>query len=189
MIKRNRNNESGGLTRRRLLGVGCGLAAGSLLPLRGALAYSDARDLAFEHLHTGEQVNTVFWSGGRFNEDGLKELKHIMRDWRTGEMIEIDRRLYQVLFELRRMIGTEQPFQIISAYRSPKTNAQLRQNSSAVAKRSLHMQGMAIDVRLPGYSTKGLRDLALKLRSGGVGYYSRSDFVHLDTGRARTWGS
>jgi len=182
-------SQSAGLTRRRLLGVGCGLAAGSLLPLRAARAYSDARELSFEHLHTGEQLSTVFWSGGRFDDQGLADLKHIMRDWRTGETIEVDRRLYQVLFELRRMIGTQQPFQIISAYRSPKTNAQLRQNSGAVAKRSLHMQGMAIDVRLPGYSTKGLRDLALKQRSGGVGYYSRSDFVHLDTGRALTWGS
>ncbi len=180
---------TGSLSRRRLLGIGCGLAAGALLPARAAFAYSDARSLAFEHLHTGEQLAATFWSGGRFDEDGLSQLKHIMRDWRTGETIEIDRRLYQVLFELRRRIGTDAPFQIISAYRSPKTNNQLRQNSSGVAKKSLHMQGMAVDVRLPGYSTKGLRDLALQFKAGGVGYYSKSDFVHLDTGRPRTWGS
>lgn len=176
-----------GMSRRRLLGLGCGLAASSLIPLRGAFAYSDAKALDFQHLHTGENLTAVFWSQGRYDEEGLAELKHIMRDWRTGQTIEIDRMLYQLLFEIRNKIGTQEPFQIISAYRSPKTNLQLRQNSDGVAKKSLHMQGMAIDVRLPGYSTKGLQQLALKMHRGGVGYYGRSDFVHLDTGRPRSW--
>jgi uncharacterized protein YcbK (DUF882 family) len=181
------NRKAGTMSRRRLLGVGCGLAAGALLPWRGAFAYSDAKTLGFKHLHTGEELSAVFWSQGRYNEDGLAELKHIMRDWRTEQTIEIDRMLYQLLFDIRNKVGTDQPFQIISAYRSPKTNLQLRQNSDGVAKKSLHMQGMAIDVRLPGYSTKGLQQLALKMHRGGVGYYGRSDFVHLDTGRPRSW--
>lgn len=185
----NNTVKGGGLSRRRLLGIGCGLAAGSLLPAKGAFAYSDAKQLTFEHLHTGERLSATFWEAGRFDPDGLAALKHIMRDWRTGEMVEIDRRLYQVLHELRRQIGTDTPFQIISAYRSPKTNNALRQNSNGVAKKSLHMRGMAIDIRLPGYDTRALGDRARAMKAGGVGYYTGSGFIHLDTGRPRTWGS
>lgn len=178
----------GKLNRRQLLGMGCGLAAGSLLPFKGALAaYSDARSLSFEHLHTGEQLSAVYWSQGRFNPGGLSELRHIMRDWRTGDTVEIDRELYVLLHEIRQRIGTDAPYQLISAYRSPMTNNSLRSKSSGVAKKSLHMQGMAVDVRLPGYSTKGLHKIAMELKWGGVGYYGRSDFVHLDTGRPRSW--
>ena len=137
----------GKLNRRQLLGMGCGLAAGSLLPFKGALAaYSDARSLSFEHLHTGEQLSAVYWSQGRFNPGGLSELRHIMRDWRTGDTVEIDRELYVLLHEIRQRIGTDAPYQLISAYRSPMTNNSLRSKSSGVAKKSLHMQGMAVDV-------------------------------------------
>lgn len=181
------NRTSGLMTRRRLLGAGCAVAASGLLPLRGALAYSDAKVLDFKHLHTGEEASAVFWSQGRYNDEGLADLKYIMRDWRSGQTVEIDRMLYQLLYDLRQQIGTDQPYQIISAYRSPKTNLTLRQNSDGVAKKSLHMQGMAIDIRLPGYSTRGIQQLALKMHRGGVGFYGRSDFVHLDTGRPRSW--
>jgi uncharacterized protein YcbK (DUF882 family) len=180
-------------TRRRLLTGAAGLlGAGAALGLAGPAAAlvrppSMARTLAFEHLHTGERLEAAYLTRGRLDADGLAELDYILRDWRTEEVVRIDRRLYVLLDELRGRLGTDAPFQIISGYRSPKTNAMLRANSGGVARRSYHTRAMAIDVRVPGRSTWQVRDAALDLARGGVGYYPNSGFVHVDVGPVRRW--
>lgn len=174
------------LTRRHFL---TGVVAGSAMiaPLSRAAAAMETRSLAFSHNHTGEKLKAVYFEGGRYVPEALSEINHLLRDFRTGEIYEMDVDLLDTLSELRRLTGSTAEYQIISGYRSPKTNALLRSNSSGVAKRSLHMQGRAIDVRLSGYDTAKLRKGAMSLRRGGVGYYARSDFIHVDTGRVRSW--
>jgi uncharacterized protein YcbK (DUF882 family) len=150
-------------------------------------AQAGERAIAFHNLHTGERLKTVYWADGAYLREGLQEIDHLMRDFRTGEVERMDPKLMDILYVLRGKLDSTAPFQLISGYRSPKTNAMLRQRSSGVAKRSLHMQGRAADVYLPGRDLKTLRKAALALKAGGVGYYPKPGFVHLDTGRVRFW--
>jgi uncharacterized protein YcbK (DUF882 family) len=177
-----------GLARRGLL---AGLGAGAVLAASPAAAFvrppRAVRQLAFEHLHTGERLVAPYLSRGRLDAAGLSELDYILRDWRTGDVVTIDRRLYVLLDELRVRLGTDAPFQIISGYRAPKTNAMLRASSGGVAKRSYHTRAMAIDIVVPNRSTEQVRDAALALRRGGVGHYPSSGFVHVDVGPVRRW--
>lgn len=131
----------------------------------------------------------TYWADGGYLSESQREINHLLRDFRTDESIEMDLNLMDLLFSLQNKIGKKGPFQIISAYRSPKTNEMLRGKSkqTGVAKKSLHLQGKAIDVRLQGVELKNLKKAAIALRSGGVGYYPKSDFIHVDTGRIRTW--
>jgi uncharacterized protein YcbK (DUF882 family) len=145
------------------------------------------RKLAFHDLHTGESFSAVYRVGGRYVPEAIAEMEHLLRDFRTGEQTSFDRRLFDLLHRLQHTVGRGRPYQVISGYRSPKTNAMLAARSGGVAKRSYHMKGMAIDVRVRGVSTRELREAALKLRKGGVGYYPKSDFVHLDVGPVRHW--
>jgi len=145
------------------------------------------RQLAFYHLHTGEKINTTYWAEGDYITEELENLNYLLRDHRTDEIQAIDKNLLDLLYVLQQQVDKSGAYHIISGYRSPKTNAKLRRQSNGVAKRSLHMQGKAIDVRLPGVPLKHLRQAALQLRTGGVGYYPKSNFVHLDTGRPRFW--
>ncbi|HIC80239.1 MAG TPA: DUF882 domain-containing protein [Kiloniellaceae bacterium] len=147
------------------------------------------RSLAFRSLHTGEEVAATYLRDGIFQADALDRLNHVLRDWRSGEVWQMDRKLLDLLYALRRSMDSEQPFELISAYRSPKTNANLASNSNGVAKRSLHMRGMAVDVRLPERELKALHQAALDLQGGGVGLYTKSGFIHVDTGRVRRWGA
>ncbi len=148
------------------------------------------RDLAFRSLHTGEEIQATYIQGGRLVPSAVGQINQILRDWRSGEVFPMDPRLLDILHTLRYRLGSTEPFEVISAYRSPKTNAMLRSKSKGgVARRSLHMRGMAIDVRLPDRSLKALQQQAIRLQAGGVGMYSKSGFVHLDTGRPRKWGS
>jgi uncharacterized protein YcbK (DUF882 family) len=117
----------------------------------------------------------------------LREIDWVLRDFRTGEARVMDRRLLDLLWRLRTTLDTTEPYEVISGYRSPKTNAMLRSQSRGVSRVSLHMQAMAIDVRVPGHSLTAVREAALALRLGGVGYYAASDFVHVDVGRVRYW--
>jgi uncharacterized protein YcbK (DUF882 family) len=146
------------------------------------------RVLTFENLHTGETLKTVYWANGSYVQGNLADINHILRDHRTDAVKAIDPRLLDLLHELKLTVDSRKPFAIISGYRSPKTNAKLRANSRGVAKRSMHLEGKAIDIRIPGYNLSHLRQAALSLRGGGVGYYPKSGFIHLDTGRVRTWG-
>ena len=148
---------------------------------------SSTRSVAFSHLHTGETVSMDYFSGGAYVDKALATIDHLLRDFRTGEVHRIDTRLLDMLHTIHSAIGSDAPFQVISGFRSAATNEMLRQGSTGVATRSLHMQGMAIDVRLADTPSSKLREAAVKLGLGGVGYYPASDFVHLDIGRPRQW--
>ena len=145
------------------------------------------RALSFFNLHTKESLNTVYCEHGRYVSASLAEVNYILRDHRTGEVRSIDPRILDVLYRIRMAVKTQDSFHIISGYRSPQTNAQLRKKGRGVAKRSYHMQGKAIDLRIPEVSLKKLRQAALELGRGGVGYYPKSNFVHVDTGPVRSW--
>lgn len=144
--------------------------------------------LRLHNLHTGDTVDVTFREKGRYVPDALAELNTVLRDHRTGDVHDMDPSLFDVLVDLARAVDNPKGrFNIISGYRSPKTNAMLAANSGGVAKKSLHMQGMAIDIAQDGTSLKHLRNAAIGLKRGGVGYYPRSGFVHVDTGRVRSW--
>lgn len=158
------------------------------LALPSAFGYvDDARRLHFHHTHTGESLQVTYYRDGAYQEDALEALDRFLADWRTGEGRKIDRQLFDILWNIQESTPNNGVYEIISAYRSPATNAMLRERSSGVARNSQHLHGKAIDVRLRGLDTRHLRDTALQLRQGGVGYYARSDFVHVDTGRVRSW--
>ncbi|MFC6672401.1 DUF882 domain-containing protein [Marinobacterium aestuariivivens] len=146
------------------------------------------RKLTLNNLHTGEKLTAVYWADGHYMPEVLKEVDHLLRDHRSDTSIEMDRQLFDLLYLLQRDIGLNKEFQVISGYRSPKTNEMLRKNGNGVAKKSFHMQGKAIDIRVPGVPLKDVRKMALRLKSGGVGYYARSNFVHVDVGPVRHWG-
>ncbi len=170
------------LLRRRLL-AGLALAP---LGIRAAHAEAD-RTLTFFHLHTHEQLSVTYFADGAYVPESLNQVDLLLRDFRTGDVHPIDPALLDILHAVSAACGTG-TFHIISGYRSPVTNAALADQSDGVSRHSLHLEGRAIDVRLAGRSTRRVRDAGLALRLGGVGYYPGSDFVHLDTGRVRSWG-
>jgi uncharacterized protein YcbK (DUF882 family) len=152
-----------------------------------AAVESEPRALAFRNLHTDETVDVVYRADGQLDRDALREIDWLLRDFRTGEARPIDGRLLDLLWRLRSALDTTEPYEVISGYRSPATNAMLRRTGRGVARGSLHTRAMAIDVRVPGQPLWALRDAALALRLGGVGYYPSSGFVHVDVGRVRVW--
>lgn len=176
------------LARRHLLMIGASLTLAGL-PLRaGANVSPDgARAIAFHNLHTGENLEATYRVGGEYVPSVLKDIDHILRDFRTGEVAAIDTRLLDLLHLLQSRLESDEPFHVISGYRSPETNSKLAQQSSGVAKKSLHMKGMAIDVRLLGRALTDLRRAAVSLKLGGVGYYPKANFIHADVGRVRYW--
>jgi uncharacterized protein YcbK (DUF882 family) len=167
----------------KLAAVGVGLAAA-----RTGFAAGERRVVSFVHTHTGEQLSAAYFVDGAYCSDVLQQVNVLLRDFRNDTVYPIDPAVLDQLFVLQSLIGGAEPFQVISGYRSPATNAALREKSSGVAEHSLHMDGRAIDVRLAGVATEKLARLALEQSSGGVGFYRVSDFVHLDTGRVRSWG-
>lgn len=186
------------MNRRSFLGFGAAAAATALVPSRG-LAMVPAeppatkpyeRVLSFFNTHTGERLEAAYCCGGQYQPDELTKINHILRDFRVNEIKPIDPKLLDLLHELGGTLETGQPFHIISGYRSPHTNAMLRErggSTTGVASHSLHMDGKAIDIRLPGVKLDHLRAAARSLKLGGVGYYPSSNFVHVDTGRVRFW--
>lgn len=158
--------------------------ATTLVPAAGA---AQIRSLALTNTHTAEKLRLSYFTAGQYVGEALQRLDHVFRDHRSGEVHPIDRQLFDRLHQLSALAGCEPEYEIISGYRSPASNELLRSGSTGVAKKSLHMQGKAIDVRLRGVPCSRLRDLALQLQVGGVGYYPKSAFVHLDTGRVRSW--
>ncbi|MEO0421815.1 MAG: DUF882 domain-containing protein [Pseudomonadota bacterium] len=162
------------------------LALGALaLLVRPAIA--DTRSIEFVHTHTGKTIEAAYQVDGVLVPDVVESLNEFLGDHRNGQVIAMDPALFDLLWELRERAGVEGPYHLVSGYRSPETNEMLRKRGRGVAKKSLHMRGQAIDVRLPGVSTAKLRDLARQLGVGGVGYYKDSDFIHVDTGRVRFW--
>jgi uncharacterized protein YcbK (DUF882 family) len=179
------------LDRRKFLklsaaGVAC-LAAPNVFAASSSLSELPERTLSFYNLHTDEKLKTVYWANGEYVSSSLSEIHQILRDFRTGEKLPIDRNLLDLLCEVHLKMESKSPFQIISGFRSPKTNAMLHSKSTGVADNSLHVKGMAVDVRLNDRSIEALRDAGLSLKRGGVGYYPASKFVHLDVGRVRRW--
>lgn len=183
------------LNRRQFLGL-CGkvaIVAALPAPVLAANTSAEAaasaapRVLRLLNTHTGERLNCTYREGGRILPDALAAIDRILRDHRTGDVHSIDPALLDLLSSLARRLGTDEPFHVISGYRSPATNAALRRRSQGVAKNSYHLQGKAVDVRLPGVTTAALRAAALRERVGGVGHYPGPGFVHVDTGPLRTW--
>lgn len=176
------------LARRAFLRTAGGafLAAGAL-KASPAFCAPAARHLKFENLHTGESLALDYWSDGAYHPEALAEINNVLRDFRTGEVHAIEPGLLDLLHDLNSRLETAAPYQVISGYRSPRTNAALHEHSNGVASKSLHMQGMAIDIRVPGRQLAAVHDTALSLGRGGVGFYPSSDFVHVDVGRVRKW--
>jgi uncharacterized protein YcbK (DUF882 family) len=176
-------------TRRNFLRTGtAALAAGVASPALANIGRTDHRALSFDNLHTGEKLKIDYWVEGRYVPDALKDIDHLLRDFRNGKVHRIDPKLLDLLNHLHRKLGSNAPFEVISGYRSPATNAMLHARSRGVATHSLHMKGMAIDIRVPDRNLKDLHETALAMRAGGVGYYTKLDFVHVDVGRVRHWG-
>jgi uncharacterized protein YcbK (DUF882 family) len=178
--------------------LGLALAAGSIISpafatyqltpfIAGQRRDETAKTLTFHHTHTGEKLDSVFYRDGFYDEEELARINHLLRDWRSGDVTEMDTDLLDLLFDVRMHFGVKAPFHIISGYRSPKTNAMLASRSAGVDKNSYHMKGQAIDIRIPGVRTAAIRDQAKKFERGGVGFYAPSDFVHVDTGPVRYW--
>jgi uncharacterized protein YcbK (DUF882 family) len=184
---RGRDGRTNRFGRRRFLaGTLCGVASAALPPR--ALAHPAPRRLRLLHARTAERIDVTYHESGEYLPDALAELDRFLRDFRTGEVHPIDVGVLDVAWSLARSAGRERgTFEVVSAYRSPQTNRMLHERSHRVALGSLHVQGQALDLRLPGVATEHLRDLAIALRRGGVGFYPESDFVHVDTGRVRRW--
>ena len=180
-----------GLSRRQFVaGTAAALtAAGAPMRVLRAATHDTAakRWIELRSIHTNELLRATFQDSQGLVADALARLQHLLRDYRTGTEHEMDPGLYLQLSDLARAAGVEPRYEVISGYRSAATNEKLHAEGHGVAEHSLHMQGRALDVRLRGYGLAALRDLALAAKRGGVGYYPRSNFIHIDTGRVRRW--
>jgi uncharacterized protein YcbK (DUF882 family) len=163
------------------------VARAAILPPPPKPAFDKPRALRLDNLHTGETLRVDYWEGGRYLPDALQEAAYFLRDFRTEEVIRIDPALLDQIYRLRLLTGAREPFGVVSGYRSPATNAMLRKASTKVAKKSYHMKGQAIDLRPLDVKLHHLHRAALAMKAGGVGYYSRSNFIHLDSGPPRSW--
>ncbi|MFT4717458.1 MAG: hypothetical protein ACI932_002659 [Paracoccaceae bacterium] len=182
----------GNISRRSLLGIFAGamVAAAPVYPktfslIRGA---GDIRKVSMRSGRTGESIEMVYWIEGKYIKEALKEVNHFMRDWREGSTVAMDSRNIDIIAASHQLLDTTEPFQMLSGYRSPRTNAMLRSRGRGVAKNSLHMKGMAADLRMNSRSVGQVARAGYACNSGGVGKYSRSNFVHMDCGVIRTWG-
>lgn len=183
---------NGDISRRTLLGVFAGMAV-TAAPvysktfglLRGA---GDIRKVSMRSGRTGESVESIYWIDGEYIKEALKEINHFMRDWREDSVYRMDARNLDIIAASHRLLDTNEPFGLLSGYRSPRTNALLRKRSRGVAKNSLHMKGMAADLSLKSRSVSQVARAGIACNAGGVGKYSRSNFVHLDCGAVRAWG-
>ena len=151
------------------------------------MANGDTRTIHLYHTHTGESIDATFRVDGRYDQAVLDRLNFFLRDWRNNDQIRMDPRLFDTVWEVYRTAGADQPIQIYSAYRSPETNAMLRRRSRAVAEHSQHMLGKALDTTMPGMPMERIREIAMRMQRGGVGYYQSANFVHIDVGGVRSW--
>lgn len=185
------DKNSSGISRRGLLSAFAATAvtaAPSFSQAAGFLRGSgDIRRIAMHSGRTGERIETIYWIEGEYIPEAVREVNKFMRDWRTGEAIQMDLRTIDIMSAALNLMETNEPYLLLSGYRSPKTNAMLRSKSSGVARNSLHMRGQAADLRLQGRSTVQMANAALACRAGGVGRYGGSNFVHMDCGPVRSW--
>lgn len=187
------------ITRRSLLSVGTKVALGAALvpslanPVMASAFGNNkeitrgSRRISFRNAHTGEMFSGVYRVGDKYLPDAFDQINVVLRDFRSDDIFPIDPRVIDIIYTVHEMTGQKDPYEILSAYRCPKTNSMLRRVSEGVAKTSLHMTGQAIDLRLPNFSSTRIRDLAKNLGAGGVGYYRKSNFVHIDSGGVRSW--
>jgi uncharacterized protein YcbK (DUF882 family) len=186
------DNKLNGVSRRGLLGV---FAATALVAaptytnafglLKGA---GDIRRIRMYSGRTGESIDTIYWIEGEYIPEVVKEINHFMRDWRSDDVVKMDPRNFDIMAAAHRLMDVNEPYMLLSGYRSPRTNAMLRSKSGGVAKNSLHMKGQAADLRLSSRSVGQMAKAAAACSAGGVGKYSRSNFVHMDCGPVRSWG-
>lgn len=181
-----------GFSRRALLGafaatmvVAAPTLSNAFGLLRGA---GDIRRLRMYSGRTGESMDTIYWVEGEYIPEAMKEINNFMRDWRSGATVKMDPRTVDIMAASHRLMNVTEPYMLLSGYRSPATNAMLRSKSKGVARHSLHMVGQAADLRLKSRSTGQMAKAAAACASGGVGRYSRSNFVHMDCGPVRSWG-
>jgi len=180
------------LNRRQLLKAGLAASLVCMTPWSALASYnldaSEFRSLSLYNTHTGEMLRKlVYWEQGEYLHEALDDINYLLRDHRSDQVTTMDPKVIDLMSALKRKFPNTKPLEIISGYRSPETNQNLRNTSSGVAKNSFHMQGRAVDLRIPGVPLKTLRKVALQLHRGGVGFYPKSDFVHVDTGPVRTW--
>lgn len=176
------------MNRRKFLSRAMAMAPLLLLSSPTALlARLEERSLSFYHTHTLKELSLVYFKNGRHIPGALTKINHFLKDFRTGDVHPIDPTLLDILHDLRQAAGSKDFFEVISGYRSPQTNTMLKSKSGGVASHSLHMDGKAIDIRLPSINTGRLHRIAMAFQRGGVGYYPQSDFIHMDTGHVRTW--
>ena len=183
---------SKGMTRRGLLRAFAATAAVAAPTYANAFGFlrgaGDVRRVKMYSGRTGERIDTIYWIEGDYIPEALAEINRFMRDWRTNGVIDIDRRAIDIMAASHNMLDTDSPFLMLSGYRSPQTNNMLRSRSRSVARNSLHMKGQAADLRLEGRSVGQIAKAAMACSAGGVGKYSRSNFVHMDCGPVRVWG-
>ncbi|AXC50351.1 DUF882 domain-containing protein [Paracoccus suum] len=180
------------ISRRGILGIFAATTVAAAPVMANAFGISrgagNYRRISMYSGRTGESIDTVYWVDGKYIRDALNEINIFMRDWRTGTMVGIDPRTIDIATASHRLLQTNEPYMMLSGYRSPQTNAMLRSQSSGVARNSLHMVGKAADLRLKSRSVGQMYQAAAACRGGGVGKYSRSNFVHMDCGPMRHWG-
>ena len=164
-------------------------AASGVWQDRAAVATFGRRTVNLFNVHTAERLQVEFFADGAYRPEALRRLNHFLRDWRDGVVAPIDLGVIEILALIQRAAATDTPIYVLSAYRTPQTNALLSRSNALVARNSMHMQGKAIDIVLPGYRLAGVRDFVLALGAGGVGFYPRHNFIHIDTGRVRTWSA
>ncbi len=188
----NEQSSSPLLTRRGLLGAFAASAVTAAPMYANAAGFlrggGDVRRIAMFSGRTGETINMIYWVEGKYIKESLNEINHFMRDWRVDRSIRMDTRTVDIMAAAHRLMDVHEPYMMLSGYRSPQTNAMLRRKSRGVAKNSLHMKGMAADLRLKSRSVHQMFKAAAACRGGGVGKYSGSNFVHMDCGTVRTWG-
>lgn len=185
-------SNSSGMTRRALLGAFAATAVTAAPTFSNAAGFlrgsGDIRRIRMYSGRTGERIDMIYWIDGNYIEDAVKEVNHFMRDWRTNQVKKMDLRTVDIMAASHNLLEVDEPYMLLSGYRSPQTNAMLRSRSRGVAKNSLHMRGQAADLRLSTRSVGQMARAAQACRGGGVGKYSRSNFVHMDCGELRTWG-
>ncbi len=177
---------TGRLSRRQVLRIGTLFIATSLSPSLG-WSHHINRSLELHNILTGEDIKVMYWVKGEYVPDALKALNHFLRDPHNGKVTEIDPALFNLIHDIAGKLEAKGTINIMSGYRSPVTNDRLRRRNSAAVKDSFHVKGKAVDIRIPGHSANSVRRVALGLKQGGVGYYPRSKYVHIDTGPVRTW--
>jgi uncharacterized protein YcbK (DUF882 family) len=179
------------MNRRRFIKFGALTTVAALCPVSLFAEFNrlllPTRHLSIFHIHTKQRLDITYCNHGQYSQEALTKINHILRDHYNSEVKPIDARLIDFLSAIATKLETSSPFHIISGYRSPTTNTELRKRGRTVARNSLHMQGKAVDICLPGCDLLSLRQTALDLNGGGVGYYPYRNFIHVDTGRVRFW--